>query len=93
MTIWFEEAIEAKLKDAGNHVILVPARNPNAPLDTVDVFDGITGSFLAADVPEESAREFMLIWNGLVDRNENTEEMKNINLAWLAASKSSKYRK
>ena len=57
MVNWFEEVIADKIRSAKNHVILVPARNQNAPLDAVDIFDGVTGQFIVADVPEDSARD------------------------------------
>jgi len=80
---WFEQAIAEKLSTAGNHVILIPARNLDAPLDTVDVYDGVTGQFIAADVPENAAQDFAIIWNELVDRGENTENLRKLNIAWL----------
>jgi hypothetical protein len=84
MAFWFEEAIAEKLKEAGNHVILVPAQNPNAPLDTVDIYNGETGQFIAADVPEDPAREFAIIWNELVENGENTEKARKLNFSWLS---------
>jgi len=90
MTKWFDEAITEKLREAGNHVILVPAQNPNALMDTVDVFDGVTGQFIAADVPEDAARNFATVWNKLVDAGENTETAKRVNLEWLTDRKGSR---
>lgn len=83
MTRWFENMIADKINDAKNHVILLPAQNPIATIDVVDIYDGVTGQFVAADVPEEQAREFAIIWNGLVDIGENTEAAKKINFGWL----------
>lgn len=88
---WFEQAIAEKISSAGNHVILIPARNPDAPLDTVDVYNGVTGQFIAADVPEESAREFAIIWNDLVDRGENNDSIQKLNMAWLTDVKGQKH--
>ena len=83
MVNWFEEVIADKIRSAKNHVILVPARNQNAPLDAVDIFDGVTGQFIVADVPEDSAREFALIWNTLIMNGESRESIEQINLLWL----------
>jgi hypothetical protein len=83
MAKWFDDVIAEKISEANNHVILVPARNANAPLDAVDVFDGVTGQFIIADVPEIPAREFAIIWNSLTDSGDNTDSMKKLNLAWL----------
>jgi hypothetical protein len=91
MARWFDDAITEKLREAGNHVILVPARNPNAPIDTVDVFDGVTGKFIAADVPEGDARNFAIVWNNLVDSGENNETFKQVNLSWLIGTKERHY--
>jgi hypothetical protein len=91
MTRWFEEMVAEKIHAAKNHVILVPARNPNSPLDTVDVFDGVTGQFIVADVPENPAREFAIIWNNLQDAGDNTENMKKLNLAWLDTAVGKRY--
>ena len=88
---WFEEAVADKMRAAKNHVILVPAQNPNAPIDTVDIFDGITGQFIVADVPEEAAREFVIIWNALQDSGDNTENMKKLNLSWLDTAVRKRY--
>lgn len=90
MTKWFDEAITEKLREAGNHVILIPARNPVAPIDTVDVYDGVTGTFIAADVPEEAAHNFAVVWNNLVDAGENTESVRKVNLSWLNDLKGAK---
>ena len=91
MAKWFEEIIADKIRSAKNHVILVPAQNPNAPLDTVDIFDGVTGQFIAADVPEVPAREFMAIWNNLQDAGDNTDSMKKLNLSWLTVATGKRY--
>jgi len=80
---WFETAISEKIEAAGNHVILIPANSPTAPLDTVDLYDGITGNFIAENIPEDSARAFAIIWNELVDSGENTESIKKLNISWL----------
>ena len=90
MTKWFDDVVAEKLREAGNHVILVPAQNSQAFIDTVDVYDGITGQFIAADVPEKAARNFATIWNKLVDAGENTETAKRVNLEWLIDMKGSK---
>jgi len=86
MTKWFDDVIAEKIHSANNHVILIPAQNPNAPLDTVDVYDGITGKVLVTDVPESSAQDFAIIWNSFIDDSENNETAKKINLAWLTDS-------
>ena len=90
MMNWFDEAVTEKLHEAGNHVIMVPACNPDAPIDTVDLYDGITGKFIAAGVPEEAARKFAKVWNDLQDSGENTESAKHINLEWLLDGKQGK---
>lgn len=74
---------EQKIRMAGNHLVLVPARNEDAPLDTVDVFDGERGEFIATQVPEKPAREFVVIWNELLDSGESIEKIRTINLEWL----------
>jgi hypothetical protein len=83
MAKWFDDVITDKLRNAGNHVILVPARNPNVLMNIVDIYDGVTGKFIAANVPEEAAITFATVWNKLVDANENTEITKYVNLSWL----------
>lgn len=83
MTKWFDEAVSEKLHAAGNHVILIPAQNTDAPVDSVDIYDGITGQFIVAGVPEDAAYTFAKVWNDLVDSGENTELAKKINIAWL----------
>jgi hypothetical protein len=89
MTNWFDEAITEKLRIAGNHVILVSALNSNNPL-AVDIYDGVTGKILAEDVPEDAARNFVTVWNKLVDAGENTETAKRVNLEWLTDLKGAK---
>jgi hypothetical protein len=83
MAKWFDDVISDKLRDAGNHVILVPARNPNVLMNIVDIYDGVTGKFIAANIPEDAARTFATVWNSLVDNKENTETIKHVNLSWL----------
>ena len=90
MAKWYEDAIAEKIREAGNHVILVPAQNENAPIDTVDVFDGKTGTFIVSEIPEEPAREFAVIWNGLVDSGESTETIRTFNLEWLSGVKANR---
>ena len=87
MARWFEDEIADKIRTAENHVILIPAQNPDAGIDMVDVYDGVTGKFIAADVPESPAREFVIIWNELVDAGDNTESVKKLNLEWLIQSR------
>ena len=86
MAKWFDDEIDDKLRGAGNHVILIPARNPNASIDTVDIYDGITGKFIAANVPEKAATTFATVWNKLVDSNENNELIQKFNLEWILNS-------
>lgn len=86
MAFWFEEDTISRIRSAGNHVILVPPTNPNAPLDTFDIFDGITGLIVAADIPEAKAREFATIWNTLVDSGE-TADFARMSTNWLIGSK------
>ena len=72
-----------KILNAGNHVVMIPSQETDAPLDTMDLFDGNTNTFIAVAVPEKSARDFTDIWNGLVDSGEPVEAVRHINLAWL----------
>lgn len=84
MSKWFEDSIDEKIQNAGKHVILIPARNPNAPIDTVDIYDGASSEFIAENISEHSAQNFAVIWNNLVDINENTDNVKKINISWLS---------
>ena len=72
-----------RLRDAGNHLVVIPSQHSDAPLDTVDVFDGSCGEFIVTAVPEKLVRELVVIWNGLVDSGESVESLRTINLSWL----------
>ena len=62
---------------------MIPSRDVNAPIDSVDIYDGVTGHFIVANVPEEAAYTFAKVWNNLVDAGENTELAKKIDMKWL----------
>jgi len=76
-----------KIREAGKHVVVIPAQNVSAPIDTFDVFDGNTCQFIATNVSEKTASEFALIWNGLIDNGESVENISRINLGWLTGVK------
>jgi hypothetical protein len=83
---WINELndeLAEKIRNAGNHIIIVPAQKNTVSLDTFDVFDGNSHEFIAVDVPEKSAQEFAIIWNELVDNGESVENIRKINLEWL----------
>ena len=75
--------IDAKINEAGRHVVIVPAQNAAAPLDTVDIFDGGTHQFIAHAIPQSSAQEFAVIWNNLVDNGETAGHDQNNLMAWI----------
>lgn len=75
--------VDEKIRIAGHHVIVMPAHNDSAPIDSFDVFDYSTDQFLVTDAPEKPTREFAVIWNGLLDEGEPTEKIRKINIEWL----------
>lgn len=82
---WIMEAnnkTAEQLNNAGIHLVAIPAQNTSAPIDTFDIFDGSTHQFIATDIPEKSANDFVTMWNGLVDNGER-DSIRHINLAWL----------
>lgn len=84
---WIDELknqIDAKIQEAGNHVVIVPALGDNAPVDTVDVYDGGAKAFIATHVPEKTATDFAILYNGLVDSGYQPENIRKIDLAWLS---------
>lgn len=90
---WMNEIdseIAIKIREAGNHVIVVPAQNSSAPIDTFDVYNGATNEFIAIDVPEQTAHELSAIWNGLLDNGEQVSNIRKINLAWLTGAQAGK---
>jgi hypothetical protein len=76
-----------KIREAGKHVVVVPAQNSSAPIDTYDVFDGNTFQFVATAVSEKTAKDFAVIWNSLIDDGESVENIRRINLGWLTGVK------
>lgn len=86
MKNWIEDIKNAnneKIRNAGKHMVIVPALNSTAPLDTYDVFDGASCKFIATSIPEKTAQEFATIWNGLVDNGESVETIRKYPLIWL----------
>ena len=91
---WMNEIdseIAIKIREAGNHVIVVPAQNSSAPIDSFDVFNGVTKEYIAVDVSEKSAQELATIWNGLLDGGEKVDTIRKINLSWLTGSVGNRY--
>lgn len=83
---WADEyklKIDEQLAHAGNHVIVVPAQDADAPIDTVDVFDGAAHAYIATRVPEKQASNFAAIWNAMID-NGDTTALRKIDLAWFS---------
>ena len=75
--------IGEQIQSAGNHVVVIPA-DDDAPIDTVDIFDGETHTFLATRVPKKAAFNFAILYNGMVDAHISSEEIRKVNLKWLA---------
>ena len=85
---WLEDQnreVTAKIQAAGNHVIVVPAQDPTARIDTYDLFDGSTQSYIATGVPEKAANEFATIWNQLLDNGESVAALRQMPLDWLTS--------
>lgn len=86
MKNWIEDIKNAnneKIRNAGQHMVIIPALNNAAPLDTFDVFDGGSCKFVARSIPEKTAQEFTTIWNGLIDNGESVENIRKYPLNWL----------
>jgi hypothetical protein len=82
---WIMEAENKNIEqinNAGFHLVAIPAQNTSAPIDTFDIFNGKTRTFIAFNVPEKVAVEFVTMWNELIDTG-NQDSIKHVNLAWL----------
>ena len=94
MANWIEDLnIEntEKIRMAGKNIIVVPARNDSAPIDTFDVFDGDSHEYIATDVPEKAATEFAVIWNSLLADGESVENIRKFNIDLLTGVKRKNY--
>jgi hypothetical protein len=90
---WMNEIdskIAEQIREAGNRVIVVPAQSISAPIDTYDVYNGATKTFIATDVSEQTANEFASMWNGLIDQGEQVDTIRKINIEYLTGVKAGK---
>ncbi len=84
---WADEyklRIDEQIQTAGQHVVVIPSIGDDAPIDTVDVFDGGTHSFVATRVPEKAGFNFAILYNGMIDAKASIDEIRKVNFAWLS---------
>jgi len=88
---WYDsmlEEIDAKIQEAGNHVVIIPSQDKNAPIDSVDIYDGHSQKYIALGIPENTAQEFAVVWNNLVDSGEANNRNQSTLMTWITDSKS-----